>query len=162
MAVMKVLLSTDKTMYIHKPHDIAYIQDVEGGLKLGMPDYIRDSAKIKTTLTAKAFKRQIQENSREESAWLKINLDYISKTARMYVNAKDVVAIEGYIRQENIDGKTVPAFYTQFYMSHSGYMPHLKIDPTELNRQLYRIQNRLEQDEDICCTEKVTVEPSSE
>ena len=154
MAVMKVLLSTDKTMYIHKPHDIAYIQDAEGGLKLGFPDYIRDSAKIKTTLTAKAFKRQIQENSREESAWLKINLDYISKTARMYVNAKHVVAIEGYIRQEEI--------YTQFVMSHSGYMPLLKIDPTELNRQLYRIQNRLEQDEDICCTEKVTVEPPSE
>ena len=155
MAVMKVLLSTNKTMYIHKPHHISYIEDVEsGGLKIGFPDYQYEIAKIQTTLTARAFKRQVQENSREESAWLKISLDYISKTARMYVNSKDIVAIEGYIQQEEI--------YTQFIMTHAGHVPLLKIDPTELNRQLYRIQNRLEQDEDICCTEKVTVEPSSE
>ena len=155
MAVMKVLLSTGSTMYIHKPTEISYIQDLEsGGLKLGFPDYIKDLVKVNTTLTARAFKREIQDNSREESAWLKISLDYISKTARMYLNAKDVVAVEGFVSQEEI--------YTKFVMSHSGHVPHLKIDPTELNRQLYRIQNRLEQDEDICCTEKVTVEPSSE
>ena len=155
MAVMKVLLSNGRTMYIHKTHDIAYIQDLEdGGLKLGFPDYIKDSSKVKTDLTAREIKREIQENSREETAWLKISLDYISKTARMYINAKHLVAVQGFIHNE--------AIYTEFVMSHSGHIPFLKIDPTELNRQLYRIQNRLEQDEDICCTEKVTIEPSSE
>ena len=155
MTVMKILLSNGRTMYIHKPYDISYVQDIEdGGLKLGFPDYLKDADKVNTDLTARAFKRQIQENSREETAWLKISLDYISKTARMYINAKDVVAVEGFIHKEEI--------YTNFVMSHSGYVPFLKVDPTELNRQLYRIQNRLEQDEDICCTEKVTIEPSSE
>ena len=162
MAVMKVLLSTNKTMYIHKPHDISYIEDIEsGGLKLGFPDYQYEAAKIQTTLTARAFKREIQENSREETAWLKISLDYISKTARMYVNAKEIVAIEGFVIKEDV-GHLSAGLYTQFIMTHAGHVPTLKIDPTELNRQLYRIQNRLEQDEDICCTEKVTVEPPSE
>ena len=147
--VLKAIGTDGHTMYIHKPNDIAFIQDTKDGLTIGFPAEGFHRAYIKTDLNARGFKRDIQDNSSEETAWLKVNLEDVSKTARIYVNSKYIVAIEGYSSYPN-GREAEPVFYSRFVM-HSAIDLSFKMHPGEANRQLNRVLSRLEQDEDVCC-----------
>ena len=91
--VLKAIDYEGHTIYIHKPSDIAYVRDLKDGkLVIGFPAEAFHEVKITTDLTAREFKREIQDNSSEQTGWLKITFD---DKLRLYLNSKYIVALDG-------------------------------------------------------------------
>ena len=173
MAIMKVFDGT-KTHYIFRPEDIVEVYDTRKGVEFALPvlqgeNGSRTLIGVVTEKNARDVKREIQEQADEPVAYLKLTDERIVENGRRYINAKYLVSAHPAKVFRQVDGKQATVDGTLVSLDHhdvhaSGGQPGAYIDmiPFEVARQIRRIQKRLDQDEDLCCTTQAADEEETE
>ena len=149
MPIMKLPIDNGQTVWIPFPHTVFTINDVsDGSTTITMdPDQASVAFYNVKGVSARDMKRSIQENVDEHVGFLK--LDQGDTKLKLYMNVLYVKGVE-----------SVSAKKAYIHVRSSEYVWHVAHEPTQLALQLRRIVQRMDQDEEICCTgvEKIAAE----
>ena len=170
MAIMKVFDGT-VTHYIFRPEDIVDIRDTKKGVDLLLPVAQGEQGnyfpiRVVTEKNARDVKREIQENADEPIGYLKMSDPvYGVENGRRYINTRHIMSAHPAKVQRLVDGKYITVDGTFVTIDHYGHgVIGVAMDqvPFEVARQIRRVQKRLDQDEELCCTTQVAEEEEAE